>query len=143
MTQLENPGGVRTGPTTARVPYLAGDLLAVPEAVTVLRRVVMAFAAAHGVDETMWGPIGLAVTEGVGNVVMHAYDPGNPGYVHLAVDVEEDELQIVIADDGRGIRAGASDGQGLGLGLIASVSSDFAIRERRPRGTEIWVRFLL
>jgi hypothetical protein len=27
--------------------------------------------------------------------------------------------------------------------MVASLSADFSIRERVPRGTEIWMRFLL
>jgi serine/threonine-protein kinase RsbW len=126
-----------------RVPYVVGDMAAVPGSVTVLRHMVVAFAAAHGAEGKLVGDIALAVSEAVANAVRHAYDEGDDGELHLAADVEEGILEIVIADDGHGIREGASGGLGMGLGVIADVCADFAIRERSPRGTEIWMRFHL
>src|SRR3954466_16327283 len=83
----------------SRVPVLVSDVAAVPEAVTMLRHLVIAFAAAHGVEDKQLGDVGLAVSEAVGNIVAHAYDDGEEGMVHLAADIEESSLEMVVADD--------------------------------------------
>jgi anti-sigma regulatory factor (Ser/Thr protein kinase) len=105
---------------------------------------VVAFAASNGIDGKLLGDIGLVVSEAVGNVVAHAYenDDDDPGGVHIAADVEDSSLEIVVADDGLGIRDGESSGLGLGLSLIADTCADFAIRERAQGGTEVWMRFV-
>jgi anti-sigma regulatory factor (Ser/Thr protein kinase) len=128
---------------TRPVALVAGDVVAVPESVGLLRGTIGAFAAAHGADGMLMGDIALAVSEAVGNVVLHAYEPGEPGIVHFAADVEDDSLEIVISDEGHGLRSGSSEGLGLGLGIIASVCADFGIRQVSPHGTEVWMRFLL
>jgi anti-sigma regulatory factor (Ser/Thr protein kinase) len=89
------------------------------------------------------GDLRLAVSEAVGNAVLHAYDEGERGEIHFAADIEDGSLEIVISDDGHGFRSGSSEGLGLGLGIIANVCADFSIRQRAPRGTEVWMRFLL
>jgi|tagenome__1003787_1003787.scaffolds.fasta_scaffold19043170_2 anti-sigma regulatory factor (Ser/Thr protein kinase) len=143
MTHAERRLRVVPPAVRPRVPLLVSDVAAVPESVTMLRHLVIAFAAANGVDGKRLGDIGLAVSEAVGNVIAHAYEDDENGAVHLAADVEEDSLEIVVADDGHGIRGGHSDGGlGVGLSMIAQLCSDFAIRERRPAGTEIWMRFV-
>jgi two-component sensor histidine kinase len=63
--------------------------------------------------------------------------------VHVAADVESAALEVVIADDGHGFQAAPTDGVGLGLSVIASSVADFAMVEREPHGTGIWMRFLL
>jgi anti-sigma regulatory factor (Ser/Thr protein kinase) len=142
MTDVDRRLRLVPPPTRPRVPLLVSDVAAVPESVTMLRHLVIAFAAAQGVDGKLLGDIGLAVSEAVGNVIAHAYEDDRPGAVHLAADVEEASLEIVVADDGEGIREKESDGLGVGLALIADICADFAIRERRPMGTEIWMRFV-
>ena len=143
MTDAERNLRLVPPPARPRVPLLVSDVAAVPESVTMLRHLVIAFAAANGLDGRRLGDVGLAVSEAVGNVVAHAYEAGEAGAVHLAADVEEDSLEIVVADDGHGIRTGHSNGGlGVGLSMIAQLCSDFAVRERRPAGTEIWMRFV-
>jgi anti-sigma regulatory factor (Ser/Thr protein kinase) len=136
VTGLERRAG-HSG--TAIVEHAA----AAPRAVPVLRRAVAAFAASHGADERLLGDIRLAVSEAVANVVMHAYEPGDRGEVYLRAAIVSGALEVVIADDGLGIRNKPSEGQGLGLGILANVTSDFAIRERAEGGTEIRMRFFL
>jgi len=125
-------------------PYAAGTLPALPESVPALRERVVGFARDHGVAEDVRARLALAVTEAGGNVVQHAYAPGEEGTLHFAVDIEGEDLQVVIADEGWGIRTGhRSTGLGLGLRLVAQLSSDFGIRSRGPSGVEIWMRFVL
>jgi len=125
------------------VPYIAFDRTAVPEAVSDARRRIGAFAADNGAGPLLVVDIALAVTEALANVVMHAYPPGRAGLVRVVADVEEDDLEIVITDDGAGFRTGPSPGLGAGLSIVAETAHEFAVREREPHGIELWMRFRL
>lgn len=87
--------------------------------------------------------IALAATEAMSNAVRHAYPPGDPGRIEVSADIEDGEFEIVVSDDGTGLRAGESGGLGAGLALIAQTADRFAIRQRTPRGIEVWMRFPL
>ena len=123
------------------VPYLGLERAALPETAGEVRRRITEFAAAHGADLRLQADIALAVTEAVTNVIVHAYPAGRGGTLMLAADIEEDELEIVVTDEGEGFRPGTSPGLGAGLSIIAETASDFAIREHAPRGIELWMRF--
>ena len=126
------------------VPALSIDVDAKPENVREVRRWVVGFAAEHGADSDELSRIALAVSEATTNAVAHAYAPAAPGPIHVTADLEDGELEIVVADDGAGLRADShSAGLGLGLPLVAECSDRFAVRERVPDGTEIWMRFTL
>ncbi len=127
-----------------RVPFVALEVPATAERVPQVRRAVVAFAGAHGADDALAGRIALAVTEAVANVVVHAYDPGaTDGSVHVVADIDDDALEVVVADDGAGFRPGRSPGLGAGLGIVADVSDDFAIGQRPQGGIELWLKFFL
>jgi anti-sigma regulatory factor (Ser/Thr protein kinase) len=125
------------------VSLISMDVDAVPEHVGAIRAWLVGFAAEHGADEDLQSRVKTAVTEAVSNVVEHAYRPGEHGRVHVSADVEDDDLEVVVADVGLGFHAGAPGGLGAGLRLLALTSDRFAIRERRPVGTEVWMRFAL
>jgi anti-sigma regulatory factor (Ser/Thr protein kinase) len=116
---------------------------ATPYTVAEMRRLLVAFAGRAGGGDTVVEAVARAVTEAVSNVVVHAYEPGEIGLVRVTADVEDGALEVVVADDGLGFRPGSSGGMGLGLSMIASSSSRFAISARDPHGTEVWMRFLL
>ena len=73
---------------------------------------------------------------------MHAY-AGEPGEVRVDADVEDEELELVVTDDGRGFTPGPAPGLGLGLGLIRASAAAFEIRDRPLGGVEVWMRFPL
>jgi serine/threonine-protein kinase RsbW/stage II sporulation protein AB (anti-sigma F factor) len=126
------------------VPALSIELAATSENVRRVRRLVSAFAAEYGADPDLLSRIAVAVGEATTNAVVHAYPPGVPGAVHIWADVEDGELEVVIADDGTGLRATPHHaGLGAGLPAVAQCSDRFAVRERLPRGTEIWMRFVI
>jgi len=137
MTEL------RSSETPEVVPYVAGEVVARAEHVADVRQAIGDFAAANGAGKALVADIRLAVSEGAANVVHHAYRPGERGRIRFAADVEDGTLEIVIGDDGDGIQPGCSEAHGLGLGIVAEVSADFAIRQRLPRGTELWMSFLV
>lgn len=143
MTGTERPDRAAYLAGEDPVAYISGHVVARRAAVTELRHLIVGFARRHGADGELSSRIALAVSEAVANAVIHAYGRrAAPGaLVHYAADVGDGDLEIVIADDGDGLQAGdPSAGLGLGLGLIAELSDDFAITGRSP-GLEVWMRF--
>jgi anti-sigma regulatory factor (Ser/Thr protein kinase) len=101
------------------------------------------FAAAAGADEHQIEAVRLASSEALTNAVLHAYR-GEGGRIHITAAVVEDELWVLIADDGCGLEpAPDRPGLGLGLGLIAQLSDHLAIAPRANGGTEVRMRFSL
>ena len=118
------------------------ELDAVVGSIPRVRHLVSSFAAEYGAGRPVLERIAIAVSEATTNAVEHAYPPHEPGALHVSADVEDGELEIVIADDGTGLQAAPdSGGLGLGLPMLARCCDRFAVRERRPRGTEIWMGF--
>lgn len=116
---------------------------AVPASVPAARQEVTAFAARAGVNGDQLEAIRLAASEAITNVVVHAYR-GGAGSVHINADIAEDELWLLIGDDGCGLRAGNdSPGLGVGLALIANSTDDLTIMNRGCGGTEVRMRFSL
>jgi serine/threonine-protein kinase RsbW len=141
LTGLEQE--VEGDPDSAGLAFVSGSLPAVASSVSALRHTVTRFARGHGFEPRDVERVGLAVTEAASNVVLHAYAARRQGLLRYVVDVAEDDLQIVITDDGGGIRKEpASEGLGLGLPIIAHLASDFGIYAREPHGLEVWMRFL-
>jgi anti-sigma regulatory factor (Ser/Thr protein kinase) len=90
------------------------ELPAAPASVAAARRLMRRFAGELGVDVDA---IELAVSEGVSNAVVHAYE-GEDGTVEVRAEAAPYELRIVIRDHGGGIRPGAAGGAGFGLAII-------------------------
>jgi anti-sigma regulatory factor (Ser/Thr protein kinase) len=110
-----------------------------PECVPVMRHRVAQVVAGLGVDEEA---VALTVTEAVANAVRHAY-PGGGGEVRLAVSVDDQEVVLLVTDEGIGVRgftASRSADAGLGLGLIRALSSRVRI-EPSSDGTLVEMAF--
>ena len=124
--------------------YFSESRLAVPDTVAWARDSVVAFALAAGVRGQQLEDVRLVVSEAVTNAVMYAYS-GTPGEVHVIAAVVSDELWIVVADDGKGLRAGSGEPRGLGLGLalMAQLSDGFTLAARSSGGVEARMQFLL
>ena len=95
-------------------------------------------------------PLVLVLTELVHNALAHAYDPGQPGEVVVWARRSAGNLDVAVADDGRGLPAGfdleAADGLGLQIvrTLLASeLDSELALRPRPTGGTEAVMRLSL
>ena len=113
-----------------------------PPGVGAMRREVAAFAQRAGMDEAGIGNVRLAVSEAATNAVVHAYRDGE-GPLQVRAFVERDELIVVVCDTGVGL-APRPDSPGLGLGmpLMASVTSRFRVISEGA-GTEIHMAFPL
>lgn len=110
--------------------------------VRAIRRSISVFAESNGASGDGLAAIELSVSEAVANVVVHAY-PDGPGDVRVAADVENDELEVVVIDDGAGFRTGEAPGLGLGLALMREGATAFEVRDRPLGGVEVWLRFAL
>lgn len=115
-------------------------LAATPGSLAVIRRAVVAFAAGQDMPDPP--AIGLAVTEAVTNVVLHAYPPGSVGEVRVVACAEPDQLVVVVRDWGTGMRP-RPDSPGLGIGLptIASLANVFDVEAADGVGTLLRMRF--
>jgi anti-sigma regulatory factor (Ser/Thr protein kinase) len=124
------------------VPYVSFDGDAVASCARTVRTRLVMFASEVGADRHQQARVALAVSEAVANVVMHAYrGRAAPQPLHVAADFEDGDLEIVVADEGEGLRPGRSPGLGAGLGIVAECCDAFVVREREGAGIELWMRF--
>lgn len=116
---------------------------ALPESVPDARAFAARAAVRAGARSDVIDSLRLAVSEATTNVVLHAYD-GTPGELQVTVAVADQELWVLVADDGRGHQSVPdSPGLGWGLALIANACQDFLITERSGGGTELRMGFPL
>jgi serine/threonine-protein kinase RsbW/stage II sporulation protein AB (anti-sigma F factor) len=116
-----------------------------PPSVSTIRHTLCDYARALGVPDEVISAAGLAVSEATTNAVVHAYaDEEEPGRVLVEAWIADSVLWVKVCDDGRGMRPRPdSPGLGLGLPLIAQMTSGFEVHERDPGGTEVRMRFAL
>lgn len=117
---------------------------AVPESVPKARNALTSFAEQAGATREQRDAVRLAASEAITNAVMHAYLQREQGAVQVSASYIEEELWVLIADTGGGMRPRASSpGLGLGLALIAQLADEFQILSRGSGGTELRMRFKL
>jgi anti-sigma regulatory factor (Ser/Thr protein kinase) len=114
-----------------------------PQGVGAMRREIAAFAERAGLDEDAVSDVRLAVSEAATNAVVHGYRNDRDGELEVIAYVGGGELNVVVSDNGVGL-APRPDSPGLGLGmpLMASVTSRFRVVSRAT-GTEIHMAFAL
>jgi serine/threonine-protein kinase RsbW len=113
-----------------------------PPGVGAIRREIAAFAQRCGMSPQGVDAVRLAVSEAATNAVIHAYRDSE-GDLSVRAGVENGELVVVVADRGVGLAPrGDSPGLGLGMPLMASVTSRFRIVSRGA-GTEVHMAFPL
>ena len=110
------------------------------DAIPRLREAATAFARRHGMPDP--DAIGLAVTEGATNVVLHAYPQDTDGEIRLVMCPEPERMVVVVRDWGTGMRP-RPDSPGLGIGLptIATVAGAFTVEEADGAGTLLRMHF--
>jgi anti-sigma regulatory factor (Ser/Thr protein kinase) len=118
-------------------------LPAVDTTISKIRHGLDAFLIRHGVPGARRQDIAIAVTEGVTNVVLHAYRGRPRGDVAVRAEVREGDLLLSVSDTGGGVRPRAdSPGMGAGLSLIAYFATTLSIgRGADGSGTRIEVTF--
>lgn len=114
-----------------------------PENVALIRRAVGAFAHDAGFDEDGVADVALALSEACANVVIHAYRADlQDAVVEVRATWSDVALAVVVADHGGGMAPRTdSPGLGLGLPLMASLTSTLELREAAGGGTEVWMTF--
>ena len=117
------------------------ELPAEPESVTRARHAAVDLARSAGAAEA---DVEIAVSEAVGNAVLHAYpDPDGQGRgtVRVVGSLDAGRLVFVVQDEGVGMRPHpGSPGLRLGLPLIGQVSADMHI-DTHFGGTRISMAF--
>jgi len=117
---------------------------AVPDSIAVIRQTVSGVCEALGADPRVIGDVKLAATEACTNVVLHAYAETGDGTIELDASAEGDELLLLVRDHGAGMTpAPMGEGLGLGLPLIAALTSSLTIVEADGGGTEVSMTFAL
>ena len=111
-----------------------------PTSVAEARHAAGALARRYGAPEA---DVRLAVSEAVGNAVLHAFRGRDPGTISLSGRVLENRLVITVSDDGGGMRPNVdSTGLGLGLPLITKLAAD-ARFDSSERGLTVSMSFLI
>jgi anti-sigma regulatory factor (Ser/Thr protein kinase) len=116
-------------------------LPAEPRSASHARRAVLEALRGIAVDRDA---IGMVVSEAVTNAVIHAYrDREQPGAVHVSARLDDEGVEIAVADDGIGLRPRMdSPGVGLGMPLIADLA-DRVVITADGSGTRVAARFVL
>ena len=108
------------------------------ENIALIRHAFGALGETLAVDEELLSDVRLAVTEACSNVVVHAYADGTPGPLEVLATLTDEELTVVVRDEGPGIAPHPdSPGLGLGLPLIASLAESVQLgrdEHERTRG---------
>ena len=135
---------LRSVPTTTALTTTDVKLThpARPENVSVIRHVLGAFAEALRLPDELVEDLRLAVTEACTNVVRHAYPPERPGPVIINIVPTEEQVNVIVADHGRGIGASSdTHGPGLGLPLIAAIADEVELLPVPGGGSRVAMTF--
>jgi anti-sigma regulatory factor (Ser/Thr protein kinase) len=112
------------------------------ENVSVIRHVLGAFAESLRLPDDLVEDLRLAVTEACTNVVRHAYPPELPGPVEVVIRPSEERVNVVVADQGRGIGTSSdANGPGLGLPLIAAIADEVELQPVPGGGSRVAMTF--
>lgn len=118
-------------------------LPAIPSSVRTVRNQVAEIAFGLGAGERIIDDIRLCVNEAVANVVLHAYGR-EQGSVGVSVDDEDDELIVLVRDDGIGLAGFSREHpRGHGLRIIEELTKRCTISSAPNGGTEVRMEFTL
>jgi stage II sporulation protein AB (anti-sigma F factor) len=120
-------------------------LPAEPESVTTAREELTELARQQGAGSEAIEAVAIAVSEAVGNGIIHGYRDGASGQiaVEAKLDADPEALLITVADEGVGMSPHPeSPGLGLGLPLIHRFATSVDV-EAPVRGTRLHMRFAL
>lgn len=133
------PVGVST--PTAR---LHDRRIATPQSIAPLRRAVVDLAERGGATDLQCQDISLTVSEAVTNVVAHAYPaPAAVGTVAVEASLDEQELLVVVIDEGVGMPSAVTHpSAGLGLAIIAQAVDRLTLSGAAP-GARVSMTFTI
>jgi anti-sigma regulatory factor (Ser/Thr protein kinase) len=102
------------------------------------RRAVAALARRLGAAES---DVTIAVSEAVGNAVVHAFREGRSGSIRVFARQDRGRFLVTVADDGIGMTPNPENaGLGFGIPLISKVCDDVRFSSSRE-GTKITMCF--
>jgi len=114
--------------------------------VAVVRQALAGAIEVIGLSESRLLDINTAVSEACNNVVVHAYE-GEEGPLEVYLCVQDSEVEVIVRDNGVGIRPRAPEPglevQGLGLSLIQTLSDRVEFLGGISQGTEVKMAFSL
>jgi anti-sigma regulatory factor (Ser/Thr protein kinase) len=109
--------------------------------VAVARHAIAEYAGKVGADADA---VAVAVSETVTNVIVHAYREGPKGMVEVRAEPNGTHLNIIVADQGRGMAPNpSSPGLGFGLSMVSSLADEVGIESGEDEGTRLRMRFSL
>jgi serine/threonine-protein kinase RsbW len=134
--------------TAATAPDVRLTMPARPEGVAVVRQALAGMADALAFDAAVLADMKMAVSEACTNVVVHAYEDAGDGMLEVDMRADDDGLTINVRDHGTGIHPRADRSRdvpalGLGLPLIAALTSTLTIVGADGGGTEVSMTFAL
>ncbi|GAA4948187.1 SpoIIE family protein phosphatase [Actinoplanes utahensis] len=112
-------------------------LPAEPDRLTVLRRRLEDFLAAHGVLEADAFDLIMAVSEAAANAIEHPVDPAEP-VITVTASRQPDAVLVTVRDTGSWRPATEPGFRGRGLALIGALT-ELSVH-RSPEGTEVTLR---
>ena len=124
-------------------PSVSLQLDSSPETLTLVRGALGGVAEGLALDPELLDDIKTAVSEACNNVVMHAYG-GDSGPLQVFLYLREDNIEVIVRDQGRGIPTLApSDDrlQGVGIPIMRALAQQTAFRPLPGGGTEVWMQF--
>jgi serine/threonine-protein kinase RsbW len=132
----ENGNGVVALTIPARAEYIA-----------LCRLALTGIARTRGLREEVVADLKLALTEACSNSVRHAYEEGRDGVVQVSYRLDDERIEVEVADDGAGFdpkvleRAQQElDEGGLGIAIIRAVTDELDIGPN-PNGAGSRLRF--
>jgi len=142
----DDPSAAAVDLPAQELPDLPDLSLTVParaENVAVVRHAIGGLGEALAMGDQTLSDIKLAVTEACTNAVVHAY-PDGEGPLEVAAHIDDDQLLLVVRDEGRGIVPRTdSPGLGLGLPLIATLAEALELGTDDQGRTEVRMTFRL
>jgi anti-sigma regulatory factor (Ser/Thr protein kinase) len=115
---------------------------AAPASVGRLRTAVVGFAEEAGFSRKALADVRLAVSEALTNAVVHGYREGATGELRVRARTRAGSLEVVVQDSGIGPKPRLdSPGLGLGLPLIAALTSDSSVTTAADGGTVVRMTF--
>jgi serine/threonine-protein kinase RsbW len=140
---LSNPG-LMPQPKTYAEPELRLVLPGRAENVALVRQALSGVVDVLKLGEGPLLDINAAVSEACNNVVMHAYE-GADGPMHVYLCIQPTELEVIVRDDGVGIRPNVPEPglevQGLGLSLIQALTDRVEFLGGMGEGTSVRMSF--
>lgn len=129
---------------------VAVELAAIPENVGVARLLAAMVAAQAEFTVAEVDEVKLAVSEAVTNAIVHGYQGDGSRAVLMEITLTDGLLQIVVADDGRGIEdvalamqpAVSSDPERMGLGFcfMETHMDQLEVESEAGKGTRVVMR---